>query len=168
MTARAKVAAGTLAIAISAVGAFEGRSLVAYLDPISIPTICDGWTRGVKMGDRATDAECDAKTIQALEEANFVFERWVPAEVRAGMGPSTVAAFLSFILNVGPGQPGVKDGFVWLRSGRHSTMLLHLRAGRVREACGQFQYWTSAGDRKLRGLEIRRGKEGDMCLRGAT
>lgn len=43
-----------------AVGVNEGRSLVAYKDPVGIWTICDGETLGVKPGERRTEAQCDA------------------------------------------------------------------------------------------------------------
>ena len=44
----AMAAAGSLTMATTLVGYFEGRSLVAYLDPVGIPTICDGITAGVR------------------------------------------------------------------------------------------------------------------------
>lgn len=163
MSLKTRALAGVLAIAVPLVGYFEGRNLLAYLDPVGIPTICDGWTHGVRLGDVATFAECDAKTLAALQDAAAIFERWVPAKVIAGMSDSAIAAFLSFIYNLGPGKSGVKDGFVWLKNGRHSTMLLHLQAGRVGAACAQFPYWANAGGRKLRGLERRRAAERQLC-----
>ncbi|MCY1406804.1 Lysozyme RrrD [compost metagenome] len=158
--------AAALVIALPVVKTFEGRSLVAYLDPVRIPTICDGWTHGVRMGDQATSEQCDALTRQGLDDASVVLTRWVPAEVVGRMSPRTVAAFLSFIYNVGPGMPGEKDGFVWLKSGKHSTMLRHLQAGRIAEACAQLPFWVNAGDRKLRGLERRRAAERQLCEAG--
>ncbi|MGB3287966.1 MAG: glycoside hydrolase family protein [Burkholderiaceae bacterium] len=140
--------------------------MVAYLDPIRIPTICEGWTRGVKLGDVATDAECDELTLQGLREADAIFTRWVPEWVRASMSASSYAAFLSFLYNVGPGGKGVKDGFVWLKSGRHSTMLARLQVGDVAAACRQLPAWASAGGKRLRGLVIRRDAEMKLCLSG--
>jgi lysozyme len=142
---------------------YEGRSLLAYLDPVGIPTICDGWTYGVRLGDVATPVECDQKTQVALQDAADVFERWVPVKVIASMDTKSIAAFLSFIYKVGPGKPGVKDGFVWLKNGRHSTMLLHLQGGRIQPACAQLSYWVSAGGRKFRGLVRRRAAERELC-----
>ncbi|MDI5994424.1 lysozyme [Pseudomonas sp. MDMC216] len=165
MSIKTRVAAAIL-IATPVVSYFEGRNLLAYLDPVGIPTICDGWTYGVRLGDVATDAECDEKTRLALEEAARTFERWVPAKVIAAMDTKSIAAFLSMIYNTGPGKPGVKDGFVWLKSGRHSTMLLHLQAGRIEPACAQLSYWVNAGGRKFRGLERRRAAERELCEAG--
>lgn len=159
-------AVGAAGIAATVVGYFEGRSLVAYVDPIGIPTICEGWTQGVKLGDIATDADCDAKTLAAIIEADDTFQRWVPDHVKDEMSHEAHAAFLSFIYNVGPGGPGVKDGFVYLKSGRHSTMLTRLRAGDIKGACNQLPYWTKAGGRELRGLVIRRQSEQSLCLNG--
>lgn len=165
MSIKARIAAGVLA-AVSVVGVWEGRSLFAYWDPIGIPTICDGWTQGVRMGDVATPDECDQKTLLGLRQAGELFERWVPAEVIERMSPKTISAFLSFIYNVGPGAPGVKDGFVWLKSGRHSTMLRELQAGRVAAACAQLPSWDKAGGKVLRGLVRRRAAERAICEAG--
>ncbi|QDQ87682.1 lysozyme [Alcaligenaceae bacterium SJ-26] len=168
MSGRQRVAAAVAAAAVGIAAVFvpphEGRNLVAYLDPIGIPTICEGWTRGVQLGDVATDAQCDELTLQGLREADEIFRRWVPESVRASMPASSYAMFLSFIYNVGPGGRGIKDGFVWLKSGRHSTMLLRLQSGDVAGACRQLPAWVSAGGRKLRGLERRRAEEMRVCL----
>ncbi|MEQ4616713.1 MAG: lysozyme [Corticimicrobacter sp.] len=158
------VVTAAIGIAVVFVPSHEGRNLVAYLDPIGIPTICEGWTRGVQLGDVATDAQCDDLTQRGLLEADAVFQRWVPESVRANMPASAYAMFLSFIYNVGPGGHGVKDGFVWLKSGRHSSMLLQLQAGNIVDACQQLPAWVTAGGRKLRGLERRRAEEMRICL----
>lgn len=160
----AAVGAAALSIAAVFVPPQEGRSLIAFLDPVGIPTICEGWTRGVKLGDVATPEQCDALTLKGLHEADAIFSQWVPESVRAAMPASAYAAFLSFLYNVGPGGKGVKDGFVWLKSGRHSTMLLRLQAGDVAAACRQLPSWASAAGKKLRGLEIRRAEEMKLCL----
>lgn len=159
------MAGAVAAILLNTLPMDEGRFLPAYLDPVGIPTICEGWTRGVKLGDVATNAECDALTQQGIQEAWQLFERWVPADVRDAMPDHSVAAFLSFIYNTGPGAPGVKDGFVYLEKGTYSTMLRLLRAGDVAAACRQLPYWAMAKGRKLRGLALRRDREMAMCLK---
>jgi len=163
MGIKARALAAALLIATPVVGHFEGRELVAYLDAVDKPTICDGWTRGVKLGDQATPAQCDALTRKGLEEAAQVFGAWVPQDVIDRLPAKTIAAFLSFIYNVGPGGPGVKDGFVWLKSGTHSTMLRELQAGRIAQACAQLSNWTRAGSVHLRGLVRRRAAERELC-----
>lgn len=37
----------------------EGLSLTAYLDSVAVPTICYGKTKGVRMGMKMTQAECE-------------------------------------------------------------------------------------------------------------
>lgn len=165
MGVKARIAAAVLA-ATPVVAYFEGRHLFAYLDPVGIPTICEGWTHGVKLGDTATPEQCDAFTQQGLEEAARIFERWVPARVIEQMPTTSVAAFLSLIFNTGPGAPGVKDGFVWLKNGRHSTLLQHLQAGRIADACAELSSWTRAGGRQLGGLVRRRAAERELCEAG--
>lgn len=163
MGIKTRVLAAALLVATPVVGHFEGRELIAYLDAVDKPTICDGWTRGVKLGDQATPEQCDALTRKGLEEAAQVFEAWVPQSVIDRLSAKTIAAFLSFIYNVGPGKPGVKDGFVWLKNGNHSTMLRELQGGRIAQACAQLPYWASAGGVQLRGLVRRRAAELTLC-----
>lgn len=50
--------AGFLALTSTGLIETEGLSTSAYRDPIGIPTVCVGETRGVKMGDRYTREEC--------------------------------------------------------------------------------------------------------------
>lgn len=159
------IAAGGSALAVyQAVNPiFEGRQLDAYLDIVGVPTICEGWTHGVKLGDKATPEQCDEYARQSFEDALQIWERWVPEHVRDSMGPVNTAAFLLFITNVGPGGEGVKDGFVWLKSGRHSSMLRKLQAGDIEGACGEFNSWANAGGQAVRGLVIRRADETGMC-----
>ncbi|MFL1552483.1 lysozyme [Pseudomonas sp. D47] len=163
MNKSVKVITLAIGLAIPTVGYFEGRHLLAYLDPVGIPTICDGWTKGVKLGDTATPAQCDLWTIQALEEAERIFDQAVPEPIRSSISPTSKASFLSFIYNVGPGKPGVKDGFIWLKDGRNSTMVQLLRQGRVAEACRQLPLWASAAGKRLNGLVLRRAAELQLC-----
>lgn len=146
---------------------FEGREHKAYLDIIGIPTICEGWTHGVKLGDTATDAECDKYSEQSYHDAKRIFDKWVPENVRSQMNSVTEASFLLFITNVGSGGKGIKDGFVWLKNGRHSSMLRYLQAGNIdaarNSACDEFRKWANAGGKPVRGLQIRRVDETDMC-----
>ena len=47
-------------------------------------------------------------------------------------------ALVDFVFNVGTGQPGHKDGFVWLRNGNHSTMYSELVGGDHAGAANEF------------------------------
>ncbi|MFU1948283.1 lysozyme, partial [Bordetella avium] len=75
---KGKIAAGVVSAAVALVAAWEGRSLIAYADPVGIPTICEGFTHGVKLGDVATPERCDALTEQEVRRALAVVDGSVP------------------------------------------------------------------------------------------
>lgn len=150
MKAASKIAGGVITAAVSLVAAYEGRSLVAYLDPVSIPTICEGYTHGVNLGDVATHEQCDDLTRQEVMKALAVVDKSVSRPLPDGVR----VALTSFVYNVGPGAYG------------GSTLLRMLRAGDVRGACNQLPRWVYAGGKKLRGLERRREAERQICLSG--
>lgn len=147
---RNKIIGGVLAAAVTLVATWEGRSLIAYADPVGIPTICEGYTHGVKMGDVATPEKCDALTRQEVAKALNVVDSSVQQRLPDGMR----VAFSSFIYNVGPGAY------------QRSTLLKRLRAGDYVGACNELTRWAYAGGRKLRGLERRREAERQICLSG--
>ena len=145
---RNKIIGGVLAAAVALVATWEGRSLIAYADPVGIPTICEGYTHGVKMGDVATPEQCDELTRQEIVKALNVVDNSIPERLPDGMR----VAFSSFIYNVGPGAY------------QRSTLLKKLRAGNYVGACNELTRWAYAGGRKLRGLERRREAERQICL----
>nr|WP_269497860.1 lysozyme [Castellaniella sp. S9] len=122
---------------------------MAYIDPVGIPTICEGFTHGVKMGDVATPAQCDALTRQEVARALAVVDASAP-----GLPDGPRVALASFVYNVGP---GAYNG---------STLLRKLRAGDVIGACKELPRWVYAGGRKLAGLVKRRNAEMQICLSG--
>ena len=139
-----------ISAAIALVSTWEGRSLVAYLDPIGKATICEGYTHGVKLGDVATPEKCDELTRQEVMKALAVVDKSVSRPLPDGVR----VALTSFVYNVGPGAYG------------GSTLLRMLKAGDVRGACNQLPRWVYAGGKKLRGLERRREAERQICLSG--
>lgn len=145
----ARAGAGVLAAAAALVGWYEGRSLAAYIDPVGIPTICDGYTHGVRLGDVASPEKCDALTAQEVGKALAVVDRSAP-----GLPDGPRVALASFVYNVGPGA----------YSG--STLLRKLRAGDIIGACKELPRWVYAGGRKLAGLVKRRNAEMQICLSG--
>lgn len=145
-----KAGTGVLALAVSAVGYFEGRSLVAYVDPVGIPTICDGYTHGVRLGDVATPTQCDALIRREVARALAVVDGSVPTSLPNGAR----VALASFVYNVGPGAY------------ERSTLLRKLRAGDIIGACRELPRWVYAGGRKLGGLVKRRDAEMQICLSG--
>lgn len=147
MSLKARALAGVLAIAIPLVGYFEGRNLLAYLDPVGIPTICDGITQGVELGQTATDAQCDALLAAelgaAITSVDHLSKHPQPDTRRAGLG--------SFVYNVGA------NAFAG------STLLRKLNAGDPAGACAELSRWVYANGRKLAGLVKRRQAERQLC-----
>ena len=151
MNLRNKIAIGALTGVLGMTGAlvtwFEGRSLVAYLDPVGIPTICEGITQGVKLGDQATPAQCDQLLQRELRIALMAVDR----QVRVPMPDTRRAALGSFVYNVGE------------RQFSSSTLLRLLNSGDVRGACAQLSRWVYAGGKQLAGLVNRRAAERELC-----
>jgi lysozyme len=141
---------GGLAMAASIVAMFEGRSLVAYLDPPGIPTICYGHTGGVSIGDTATPEECEGLLAEDLKEAAVTFDK----EVKIRVAEETRAALISFIYNAGSG------------SFKKSTLLKKLNAGDIKGACNELPKWVYAGGKRIQGLVNRRKAEQELCLKG--
>ena len=154
MSLRNKIAIGALTGVLGMTGAvvswFEGRSLVAYLDPVGIPTICEGVTLGVKLGDRATPAQCDQLLQRELRVALTAVDR----QVRVPLPDTRRAALGSFVYNVGE------------RQFSSSTLLRLLNAGDARGACAQLSRWVYAGGKQLAGLVNRRAAERELCEAG--
>ncbi|TIN82742.1 MAG: lysozyme [Mesorhizobium sp.] len=144
---------GALAASVVAlVSGFEGLRTYAYRDPVGIPTICFGETRGVKMGDHKTPAECKDMLISRLAEFETGMRKCLAS-------PDTIpdnayAAFLSASYNIGTGA------FC------KSSMARRANAGDIRGACDALLAWDKAGGFRLPGLTKRRAKERELCLRG--
>ena len=83
----------------------------------------------------------------------------ISQHVRVPLTANQREALRSFVFNVGPGEPGVRSGFVWLKSGATSTMLRKLNAGDYAGAAAAFDRWNQAGGRVSTGLIARRADE---------
>lgn len=151
---KSRVLAASLAGAIGMTGVlvtnFEGRSLIAYIDPVGIPTICEGVTRGVSLGQTKTPAECDA----LLQSELSIAMAGVYRNVKVPMPETRRAALASFVYNVG------ETRF------KASTLLRKLNAGDAMGACAELSRWVYAGGRKLGGLVRRRAAERELCEHG--
>lgn len=144
--------AAWVAIAVACVACFEGLRQTSYLDPISIPTICYGETKGVKLGQYATLEQCNGLLAESLQIAN----KAVDSCVKAPLPDYRRAALVSFTYNVGGGALC------------RSTLVRKLNAGDTIGACNELTRWDMAGGRKLPGLTKRRAAEREMCLKGAV
>lgn len=141
---------------------------VAYQDSVGIWTICDGRTKGVTKGMRATLGQCEAWLKEDTGDAGRVIAKWVKTPITQDQ----YDALALFVGNLGPGKPDVKDGFVWLKkrdkhgNPRHSTMLKQINAGNCEAVVAEFPKWASAGGVPLPGLEVRRKYEAGLFAKG--
>ncbi len=152
MGTRLKIGGGLLAASLAFIGAWEGRSLTAYLDPVDIPTICFGSTRGVELGDTATAAECAVMFTDDLKRHEVALRTCLSYPDALPDGVYT--ALLSWAYNVGTG------------AACGSTLVRYANAGQLEAACNQLPRWNKAGGRVLRGLVNRRAAEQVLCLSG--
>lgn len=111
-----------------------------------------GTTRGVRMGQTATKAECDAMFTADLVR----HEAGLRACLKSpdALPDKTYIAFLSWTYNVGVG------------AACSSTALRLVNAGDVRGGCHQLPRWNKDNGRVIRGLTSRRAAERDLCLEG--
>jgi lysozyme len=147
-----------LAVAVPLIAKWEGKENTAYLDRIASPpvwTVCYGETRGVKRGDRYTDAQC-AKMLEAglLEYRAGLHRYFTPETVARRLPPERDAAFTSLAWNVGIAGTG------------KSTATRRLNAGNIAGACEAITWWNRAGSRVVRGLVNRRADEYRFCMIG--
>lgn len=146
----AKKTAAWVAICASCVAGAEGLRTYAYRDPVGIPTICFGETKGVRMGDKATADECKDMLIDRVQE----FGDGVDACVKRPLPNETKAAFTSFAYNVGVAK------FCG------STMARKAASGDLAGACNELPRWNKANGVPLPGLTNRREKERELCIKG--
>lgn len=140
--------AAALVLAVSFIGGWEGRRLVAYQDIVGVWTICDGETRGVKAGDTATDAQCDEMFAAGIAEFEADLDKCLTVDVPTGMK----VALVSWTYNVGAG------------AACRSTLVRKANSGDLIGACNELPRWNKAGGVIVRGLTNRRGAERLMCL----
>lgn len=142
---------------IALIKRFEGCQLTAYQDDSAshIWTIGYGCTHGVGPGDMISQQEADTRLIHDVCE----FEACVLKLVVTELTDNQLSALVSFVYNVGVGQPGHKAGFQYKVDGSPSTLLSRLNAGDMDGAAEQFGRWVTAGGPPLAGLVTRREAE---------
>jgi lysozyme len=149
---RLKKFGAVLAVVVGITGSWEGLKTAAYYDPVGIPTICYGETRGVEMGDTATVAECKAMLAGRLIEFATGLDNCLTAEDT--IPDLTYGAFVSWTYNVGLG------------AACKSTLVKKANAGDLVGACNELPKWNRAGGIVWLGLVKRREDEQRMCLEG--
>lgn len=152
--------AGAFGLLLMGLPMLEGKTNVAVIPvPGDVPTLCYGYTKGVGLGDTATDEQCihylKAEIEQALHDVDVLVLVDISEEERA--------AYASMIYNVG------RSAFA------RSTVLRKVNAGNRLGGCmamvykdrnGKWQGWVYLGKRVLPGLVNRRLAEQELCLRG--
>ena len=127
--------------------------LRAYRDIAGVATACDGITRGVRMGQTYTEAQCTA----LLEKELVIHAQGVMKCTPRIQGNQAVAAVL-FAYNVGV---GAYCG---------STVAKRFNAGNMRGGCDALLAWDKARVsgvlRPVLGLTKRRQRERALCLSG--
>lgn len=157
MATRGQRIGGAAAIATALAIPAEGLRQVAYRDPVGIPTLCFGSTKGVRMGDTATVEQCREMLTREMLEAVEAVDKCQP-----GLPLEVLAAFSDAAYNVG--------ATIACDTGR-STAARLLSARQWRSACEQLPRWNQARVAgvmvTLPGLTKRRAAERDVCLQGA-
>jgi lysozyme len=143
-----RYAAFACSVALGLIAGWEGKSNKAYLDLVNVPTICYGYTHGVRLGDIKTDTEC----VQLLRKEVNRIDEIVSHTVRVPLRDHERAAIISFIYNVGEGN------FY------KSTLLKKLNRGDIAGACNELPKWVYAKGKRLQGLANRREDERLVCL----
>jgi lysozyme len=138
-----------VAMATSLLMGFEGVRTVAYRDPVGIPTVCMGETRGVVMGDTYTLDQCKAMATARVAE----FASGVDNALKVPVSDKTFASFVSFSYNL-----GIRTFQLRIASLANS--------GRLEAACRKMGEFSYAHGIQLPGLVRRRQEEVALCLDG--
>lgn len=141
------------AVTVLFVSMHEGTRHKAYLDSASIPTICVGHTAGVRMGDTATEYECQEFLKQDLATA----DRAVTQAVKVKINQNQRTALTSLAFNIGGPRFAA------------STLVRKLNAGDYAGAAQEFPKWNKARVRgvltPVAGLTKRRLAEQKLFLK---
>lgn len=155
-----KVIGTAAALVLGALPAREGVRYVAFSDPVGVPTICLGRTKGVKLGMTATPEQCKAWTGEDVMQALNEVRRCHP---NLEMTAPQIAAFTDGVYTAGSKM--VCDRV-------NSTMARKLYAGDIEGACREFPKWDKgrvAGVLvPLPGLTKRRAANMAQCLEGSA
>lgn len=145
------LAGGALMLLQSFVPAWEGKTNEAIIPvPGDVPTICWGYTKGVKMGDTATDEECIHFLRAELEHALAVVDR----NIKVKISEEERAAYASLVYNVG--AAAFASSTIVKKVNRHDRL----------GGCNELPRWNKFKGKPLKGLTRRRAAERILCLQG--
>lgn len=133
----------------------EGLVTTTYPDVTGTPTVCVGETNPDKAvpGVTYTTEECQRMLEDRLAEFAEAVRRITPGVMDV---PELAVPAIDLTYNIGPGAYG------------RSAAARLFNQGRWREGCKAMTRYVYSKGRKLRGLEIRRGHEYELCLQGAA
>lgn len=142
---------------------FEGFSAVPYCDAVGLPTV--GYGHLIKKGEKFTSVN-EEQALRMLASDVTLAEYVVDLHVAENLNQHEFDALVSFVFNVGSGRtdPNGKDGFVYLKSGKTSTLLNKLNMANFPAAADEILKWDRAGGKRLAGLTRRRAAERRMFL----
>ena len=124
---------------------FEGCKLQAYKCPAGVWTIGVGHTKGVKQGQKITEAQA----ISLLKGDLLPCENYVN-NLGVCKTQGQFDALVDFCFNLGTGALG------------RSTLLKYIRQGKAEQYIrGEFAKWVKSGGKTLAGLVKRRAWEAD-------
>lgn len=124
---------------------FEGCKLTAYRCPAGVWTIGVGHTKGVKQGQKITEAQA----ISLLKGDLLPCENYVN-NLGVCKTQGQFDALVDFCFNLGTGALG------------RSTLLKFIRQGKAEQYIrGEFAKWVKSGGKTLAGLVKRRAWEAD-------
>jgi lysozyme len=127
---------------------FEGLRLEAYQDTGGVWTIGFGHTKGVKKGDKCTEAQALAWLKEDMAEA----VKAVNDLVKVSITQQQFDALCDFVFNLG------------VNAFRNSTLLRLLNTGDYKSAYNQFARWKYDNGRVIEGLVRRRKAEADLFI----
>lgn len=154
---RRRVIAPLAAVSVAAVMAFsgpwEGLRTTVYIDQVGKPTVCYGETKGVKMGDVYTKAECDAMFAERVAEFRDRLADCIPVDMPEGMA----VVLVDWSYNIGIG------------AACRSTLARKANAGDLFAACDELLKWDKGRIngrlQRIRGLTNRREAERAVCVK---
>lgn len=153
LSARVDVPALASATAAALCRRFEGLFLSPYLCPAGVPSIGYGATY-YEDGSQVTlrDAPITRERAESLL-LWMVRTVYLPAVLKLCPGvadPNRLAALIDFAFNLGAGNL------------KASTLRKRVNAGRWEQVPVELRKWVMGGDRRLRGLELRREAEASL------
>jgi GH24 family phage-related lysozyme (muramidase) len=134
----------------------EGLSLVAYFDPVGVPTIGWGHTKTVTRADVLGGKKITLAEAQRLFDDDIAAAQWAAIAVTGLTSGPVFEGVTSFVFNLGPKS----------LHGSSTKIAYWLINKNYNKAYVGMQRYVYAGGRKLRGLVKRREEEGQLVLRG--